>query len=73
MVCNGQAYLRLHGTSRWYRHDYSKEELAVWAERIHRSGARRAWVYFNNDREGFAIKNAQELRQRLRQRGHDMA
>ena len=54
-------YVRFHGTSRWYRHDYSREELAVWADKIGSSGAREAWIYFNNDREGFAIKNAREL------------
>ena len=45
-------YVRFHGTTRWYRHDYTKDELAVWAERIRASGAKRVWAYFNNDREG---------------------
>ena len=54
-------YVRFHGTTRWYRHDYTKQELAVWAERIRGSGARRVWAYFNNDREGYAIKNARTL------------
>lgn len=54
-------YVRFHGTTRWYRHDYTKAELAVWAERIRGSGAKRVWAYFNNDREGYAIKNAKEL------------
>jgi uncharacterized protein YecE (DUF72 family) len=58
-------YVRFHGTSRWYRHDYSKEELAEWARKIRESGAREAWIYFNNDREGFAIKNAKQLRRML--------
>jgi uncharacterized protein YecE (DUF72 family) len=59
-------YVRFHGTSKWYRHDYTKEELAVWAERIKKSKARRVWVYFNNDREGFAIKNAKQLTKLLK-------
>jgi uncharacterized protein YecE (DUF72 family) len=58
-------YIRFHGTKRWYRHDYSKDELAVWAARIRASGAKRVWAYFNNDREGYAIKNARELRRQL--------
>jgi uncharacterized protein YecE (DUF72 family) len=62
---NERLYLRFHGTSRWYRHDYSTEELAEWAEKIRLSNAREAWIYFNNDREGFAIKNARELRRML--------
>jgi len=59
-------YVRFHGTKQWYRHDYSKEELAVWAERIRASGARRVWAYFNNDRNGYAIKNARVLMRLLR-------
>jgi uncharacterized protein YecE (DUF72 family) len=59
-------YVRFHGTKRWYRHDYSKAELAVWAGRIRSSGARRVWAYFNNDREGYAIKNARELLRQLK-------
>jgi uncharacterized protein YecE (DUF72 family) len=59
-------YVRFHGTTRWYRHDYTKEELAVWAQRIRASGARRVWAYFNNDREGYAIKNARELLRQLK-------
>jgi len=54
-------YIRFHGTTRWYRHDYSDEELAVWARRIRDSGAKRVWAYFNNDRECYAIKNALTL------------
>lgn len=54
-------YVRFHGTSRWYRHDYSPDELALWAERIRTCGAERAWIYFNNDREAFAIKNAKQF------------
>lgn len=59
-------YVRFHGTKRWYRHDYTKEELAVWTARVKASGAREAWAYFNNDRDGFAIKNARELMRQLR-------
>jgi uncharacterized protein YecE (DUF72 family) len=58
-------YLRFHGRTRWYRHDYDLQELSVWADRIRQSGASEAWIYFNNDREGFAIKNAQTLRDLL--------
>jgi uncharacterized protein YecE (DUF72 family) len=63
-------YVRFHGTTRWYRHDYTKEELAVWVRRIRESGAKRVWAYFNNDREGYAIKNARELLRQLK-RGNE--
>lgn len=58
-------YVRFHGRSRWYRHNYSPNEPADWAKKIRQSGAREARVYFNNDREGFAIENARELRRQL--------
>lgn len=53
-----EVYIRFHGKSRWYRHDYSSEELQVWVERIHKSKAKRVWIYFNNDHNCYAIKNA---------------
>ena len=59
-------YARFHGTTRWYRHDYTREELAAWAERIRASGARQVYAYFNNDRDGHAIRNAQTLLRMLR-------
>lgn len=59
-------YVRFHGVKQWYRHDYSEEELSVWAKRIKESGAKRVWVYFNNDYEGYATKNAQLLSSLLR-------
>jgi uncharacterized protein YecE (DUF72 family) len=54
-------YIRFHGTTQWYRHDYTKAELAIWAKRIEESDAKTVWVYFNNDRDGYAIKNARAL------------
>ncbi|HLL02520.1 MAG TPA: DUF72 domain-containing protein [Myxococcaceae bacterium] len=59
-------YVRFHGTKRWYRHDYTQEELAVWVRRIRESGARRVWAYFNNDRECYAIKNARAFLRQLK-------
>lgn len=56
-----EIYLRFHGTTRWYRHDYTTTELAFWAEKIKASGAQRVWAYFNNDRDGYAIKNARKF------------
>ena len=57
-----EVYVRLHGPKRWYRHDYSDDELLEWAEKISTSGAKRAWIYFNNDSEAHAPKNAMTLR-----------
>jgi uncharacterized protein YecE (DUF72 family) len=54
-------YVRFHGTERWYRHDYSAKELTDWARRIRAVKAKRVWIYFNNDHDGYAIKNATML------------
>jgi uncharacterized protein YecE (DUF72 family) len=59
-------YVRFHGTKRWYRHEYSRQELSRWVEQIKASGARRVWAYFNNDRDGHAIRNAGTLIRLLR-------
>jgi uncharacterized protein YecE (DUF72 family) len=58
-------YIRFHGKDRWYMHDYTRHELANWTERIGRCGAAHIWAYFNNDRQGNALKNAKELRRQL--------
>ena len=60
-------YVRFHGVSRWYRHNYSKAELSAWAEKIRASGAKEVWIYFNNDREGYAIKNGKARRRMLKE------
>lgn len=60
-----EVYVRLHGPVRWYRHDYSEEELGKWMERIRASGATRAWIYFNNDYEAHATRNAKALQRLL--------
>jgi uncharacterized protein YecE (DUF72 family) len=56
-----EIYIRFHGKTGWYRHDYSDDELRLWAKRIRASGARRVWAYFNNDQQAFAIRNARRL------------
>ena len=54
-------YIRFHGVDRWYRHDYTHDELTDWARRIRNAQAKRVWIYFNNDFDGYAIKNAKML------------
>ena len=51
-------YIRFHGKAQWYRYNYSRAELTEWAEKAKACGAKRVWAYFNNDIEGYAIKNA---------------
>ena len=60
-------YLRLHGLAEdealRYRWDYTEAELAPWAERLRTAAAdgRDGWVYFNNDYEANAPRNARTL------------
>lgn len=56
-----EVYIRFHGKTQWYRHNYTREELAEWADRIRQNGAKRIWAYFNNDYNGFAVKNAKSF------------
>lgn len=68
-----EVYVRLHGPARWYRHDYSDEELRNWVDRIKASGAATAWVYFNNDFGANAPKNAKSLLRLLSRRARSAA
>jgi uncharacterized protein YecE (DUF72 family) len=70
LVCTtDEVYLRFHGKTKWYRHDYTREELAEWVRRIQDSGVKRVWAYFNNDRDACAIRNAHEFISQLREIG----
>lgn len=55
-------YLRLHGSRRLYASLYTEEELRGWAEMI-RNWSRETWVFFDNDFEGNAVRNAIRLRE----------
>jgi uncharacterized protein YecE (DUF72 family) len=65
VVTSPDLYIRFHGKDRWYRYNYSGAELEEWATKIRRSGAQAAWIYFNNDREGHAIRNGRKLKRLL--------
>lgn len=54
-------YVRFHGRKRWYNHDYTREELAVWAKKIKAAPVRNVWLFFNNDRNGYAVRNSRSL------------
>jgi len=69
IATDGEVYLRFHGLKRWYRHDYSAEELKQWTERLRAVGAQKIWAYFNNDRDCNAIKNARVFRRILAEAG----
>ena len=59
-------FVRFHYGHRGRRGNYSESELEEWAQRL--DGWRRdveVFAYFNNDWEGFAVKNGLWLRERL--------
>jgi uncharacterized protein YecE (DUF72 family) len=62
-------YVRLHGPSRdhLYAGSYSEHDLRWWAEQLREwlDQGRDAWVFFNNDAAGNAVRNGQRLRQLL--------
>lgn len=63
-----RAYLRLHGHEHWYSSNYSTGDLHGIAERARRltkRGARRVYIFFNNDFGGYAPANALELQKML--------
>ncbi len=62
------AYIRLHGRKRWYAYDYSPtelQEIAALVGQMTAAGARTFYIFFNNDFEGCAPKNARTLLQLL--------
>jgi uncharacterized protein YecE (DUF72 family) len=62
-------YVRLHGPDpqHLYAGSYADDSLHWWADRIHEWAAmgRDVFVYFNNDGDGNAVRNATRLRQIL--------
>ena len=64
-------YVRLHGPDREYLYggSYSTVDLGWWADRIGEwdSMGKDVFVYFNNDGDGNAVRNAQALRTALGQ------
>ena len=59
-------YVRLHGPDHQhlYAGSYSDPDLRWWADRVREwaGGGRDVFVYFNNDGEGNAVRNAEVLR-----------
>ncbi len=59
-------FVRLHYGARGRRGNYSETELRAWAQRIAAWRERvEVFAYFNNDWEGFAVRNAARLRRLL--------
>ncbi len=60
-------YIRFHGSTGLYFSCYSDEELADWAKRLANlaRNLKAIYIYFNNDAEAFAVRNAITLRRYL--------
>jgi uncharacterized protein YecE (DUF72 family) len=58
-------FVRFHSGTRGRRGNYSDSELREWAERIRSWPVEESFLYFNNDWEGFAPRNALRLRELL--------
>jgi len=56
-------YLRVHGRTGWYSHDYMAEELGEMTGLLRESGTGRIFVFFNNDHA--MLSNARTMRELL--------
>lgn len=60
-VTSETAYIRLHGRKNWYSYNYSRRELAEvisLVEYYAEKGIKKIYIFFNNDFEGNAPRNA---------------
>jgi uncharacterized protein YecE (DUF72 family) len=61
-------YLRFHGAAGdVYAGSYPDDELNAWADRIKNwiDQGKDVWVYFNNDLDGHAVRNAEYLKRQI--------
>ncbi len=66
---SGAVYLRLHGRTGWYRHDYTPAELREIAGRIMSVAPNAVYVFFNNDQHMLA--NARQMLSILKRHARD--
>jgi uncharacterized protein YecE (DUF72 family) len=64
-------YVRFHGAGRRYGGAYGAQRLSAWADRLAdwARGGVDAYVYFNNDAFGHAVRDAGRLRDYVARRG----
>lgn len=60
LICNtSHLYYRMHGSQQLYTSDYTQDELAALVDKIQQfKQIKSAYIYFNNDVDGFAPRNA---------------
>jgi uncharacterized protein YecE (DUF72 family) len=61
------AYIRFHGSDSLYSSCYTDEEMADWAGKIAQLAENlgSVYIYFNNDIAGYALQNAETIRNYL--------
>ena len=62
---NSIVYLRLHGRTEWYAHDYTEDELRDLAFKMRELSPEKVYVFFNNDH--WMLDNARKMMTILRQ------
>lgn len=60
-------YVRFHGSQVLYGTCYNQDDLALWASCLSQFVAegRQVYIYFNNDAEAYAVRNAHEMIQQM--------
>jgi uncharacterized protein YecE (DUF72 family) len=53
---------RLHGPGGKYQGSYSQAALKCWTKRLREWDLADAYIFFDNDQDGYAVDNARELR-----------
>ncbi|MBN2410800.1 DUF72 domain-containing protein [candidate division KSB1 bacterium] len=69
-LTSGNAYIRCHGRSKWYAYNYTDNDLKEIAEmacQLKSNGAEKVYIFFNNDYNACAPKNALTLIDLLQQ------
>ena len=62
------AYIRLHGRRKWYAYNYSTPELREiidLTKTLEQLGVNTFYIFFNNDFDGYAPKNALSILEML--------
>ncbi len=62
---NDIVYLRMHGRSSWYAHEYTQEELREVAEKIRVLNPVKTYVFFNNNH--WMLENARTMMKILKE------
>jgi len=60
------SYIRFHGPAQLFSSLYSQKQIKDWSEFILTLNLKKAYIYFNNDINAYAIENAMLLKKFLK-------